>query len=141
METRRFVEFVVSSKVLTGAELLHRLGPADAPVETFGDAVGRPGAVRVLEWSSWVVSSGLEETASVEAHLSALHGRVRAVVDGVVASGEAPTVEGMLRIVQYLPSSEPQGHGFTIGPEWIEILGELNGALDVDQYVVADGDL
>lgn len=141
MGARRLVQFVVTSGALTGAELLSLLGPADEPVETFGDTVGRPGALRVLEKSAWVVSSGLGETASVEAHLAALHGKVRAVVAGVALSGETPTVEGMLRIVQYLPSSEPQGHGFTIGSEWIEILGELNGVLDVDQYVVADGDL
>jgi hypothetical protein len=47
----------------------------------------------------------------------------------------------MLRIVQYLPNSESQGHGFVIGPEWINILDATNGVIDVDQYVVANEDV
>lgn len=139
MGTRRLVQLVITSRVWTGAELVRRLGPADEPVETIGDTVGRPGARRVLEKSTWVASSGLAEAELVEDHLAALLDKVRPVLDGIVSS-EAVPLEGMLRIVQYLPSDEPQGHGFTIGSEWIELLRTLNGVLDIDQYVVADGD-
>jgi hypothetical protein len=139
MSARRIVQFVVTSTVWTGAQLLQRLGPADEPVETFGDTVGRPGAFRLLDKSAWVVSSGVSETRAVEDHLAALYEKVRPVVSGSDSS-DVMLVASILRIVQYLPSNESQGHGFTIGSEWIEILSAFNGVVDIDQYVIADPD-
>lgn len=137
---RRFVDFVISSDSLSGADLLDRLGPAGASGETVDDSVGRPGVPRTFDVGTWAISSALDPTASVEAHLVALHGRARAAADRIVSSGDAHVVTGLLRIVQYLPSSECQGHGFVLEPAWISLLAEVNGVLDVDQYVVDDQD-
>lgn len=134
---RRFVSLVITSRVWTGDELLEHLGPADEPVETLGDPVGHPDGGRVLGWSSWAATSGLAETLDVEDHLTALHRRVRPMVDRMNSAGVAP-VEAILRIVQYLPSNESQGHGFVVGSEWIELLAALNGGVDVDLYVDVD---
>lgn len=139
MTARRFVQFVVTSESVTGAELLERLGPADEPVETVGDTVGPSGSVRERGESAWVISSGLGESVSVEAQLAALHRKVIPVVHRIVSS-ELAHVGSMLRIVQYLPRSEWQGHGFAIGSEWITTLAAVNGQIDVDQYVISEED-
>jgi hypothetical protein len=138
MEARRYVHFVVASAEWTGADLLEHLGPADEPVESVGDTVGPPGALRVRTESTWIAVSGLPESAEVEEQLAALFRRVDAALDRLRGHGRAP-IRGVLRIVQYLPYDESQGHGFVLGREWVSLLAEIDGLIDIDQYVITDG--
>lgn len=139
MEARRYVHFVVASTEWTGADLLEHLGPADEPVESVGDTVGPPGALRVRTESTWIAVSGLPESAEVEEQLAALFRRVDAVLGRLRGRGTAP-IRGLLRVVQYMPSDEPQGHGFVLDHEWVSLLAETHGVVDIDQYVMADGE-
>ncbi len=119
--------------------MLEHLGPADEPVESVGDTVGPLGALRVRTESTWVAVSGLPESSVVEEQLAALFRRVDAALDRLRGGGTAP-IRGLLRIVQYLPSDEPQGHGFLLGREWVRLLAETDGVVDIDQYVITDGE-
>lgn len=132
----RFVEFVVASRELSGAQLVELFGPADEPVQWRGDyRVTRWGTRYLNEASTWVLKSSLPPEVLLDDHLRELYARTVAVVTPVVDAGTLADIRSILRIVQYMSESDPPSLGVGIGHDWIALLSSLRGEIEIDQYI------
>jgi Domain of unknown function (DUF4279) len=132
---RRYVRFVVTSDLLTGAQLERRVDTPGDRTRTRGEVL-RSASPRdvVASVSAWEVQSSLAAEEVVEHHLAQLFGLIAPLRDSLRALA-AEGCKSTLRIVQYLQANEYQGYGIPIPPEWIELLGNLGASIDIDQYV------
>jgi hypothetical protein len=130
---RRFVSFLVLSEGLSGADLSARLGPEGEP-RSRGQSVRVGPLVVVSPSNRWQLKSLLSPSAVVEDHLDDLYRRVKPLTSDLrklVAEG----AECILRVVQYMPNDPSSGYGVPIAHEWVVLLAQVGGRVDIDLYV------
>jgi hypothetical protein len=81
------------------------------------------------------ISSGNATGEACDVHLERLWDHAREPLAIVKRSSVSPEYS-ILRIVQYLGTNdEGPEPGIWISPEWVAVLAEHNGCVDIDQYV------
>lgn len=130
---RRVVRFSLYSETLPGEALQRAIGMGGDVTRSVGDVV-QLGPLTVESRSNyWQLDSGLDESDYVESHLDALYERLaplRPRLRELTQSG----CTAMLHVVQYMPN-EFQGHGIPIEADWVSMMADLGGSIDIDLYV------
>ncbi len=116
------------------AQFVVEIPEAEAP--TLGDIQDRSGAITVSaegEMVRYLCATGFSDMPA-ETHLDQLwsdSSLLRAALESVPEG----SVESALRVIQYVPSDEPSGFGVPFSAEWVRAVGDLNGFIEVDQYL------
>jgi hypothetical protein len=140
--SERLAEFVVSGAGLSGPDIQARIGlPADRLHTAGAEYIARGRRRRRVD-TAWVICSvapsgqepRVDATEEVEQHLDWLF-EVLKPVRAELRALRDDGAEFLLRVVQYMASTEFQGHGIPINAAWISMLSELGGRVDIDQYV------
>jgi Domain of unknown function (DUF4279) len=127
--------FYAESRTLTSTELVALIGHAgDELVEKDSLRPGRPVT------SSWELRSGLEREAPLWEHLPALYARLQPLTEQLARLAGLDVGLG-LNIVRWFeeepgPASQrtSPGLGFALDTNWLRLLADLHGDLDIDEY-------
>lgn len=140
--SERLAEFVVSGAGFSGSDIGARISLTADRVHTAGDDyVARGGRRRRVD-TAWVIGSvapagqepRVDSRAEIERHLGWLFETLKPVQAELRAVHD-DGAQCILRIVQYMDSTEFQGHGIPVTDAWISLLADLGGRIDIDQYV------
>ncbi len=130
------VRLIVASEELSGPDLASLFGAADEPVQSVGDEKAFLGQKTEADESTWTLRSASAPGAPMASHLDELYERAARALASAIPAVEDLPLYAVLRIGHYMAAGEFQGHGIAIGPEWIRLLAQLNGFVDIDQYIV-----
>jgi len=129
-----WAEFVIFDDKLSGSEIRQRLDIPDGHIERVGDWF-QPGGTRrqgVLSTFSVRSINHIDRHRPIEQHLQ----RLMKVIKPTVPQLRVLHADGagfLLRIIRFMDTSEHRGHGIRINRDWIGLLAELDGMLDIDQ--------
>lgn len=126
MSDRIVVELRITSNVLSCEDLKSRISLAPTRVWHAGDPIERTSLLRKSH--GWELSSGMDETVSLEGQLTALVARVEPIREEITALRDATDV--LISCAIYC-SGQPELY---VSRELIQRIGSIGAALDFDLY-------
>jgi hypothetical protein len=134
---RRMVYLKIESRGLSPTQISQGVGMA--PDEAVAAGEIPPGSVagRPLGWNRWVLRESGAASSSMDSLLSALHGRLVPIEDGLRSLPRGDCVIGLV-IVVYHSLGDGASPGFHIAQDLVKLLADIGAYIDVDQYVLSE---
>jgi hypothetical protein len=131
---KRQAALIVSSCKITVREMSDLLGVTPDKAREIGEV--RPDARFPIpaKENSWVLFERGDSSADMSDLIDSLSRRVMPLRAGLVALRNRGCAI-KLDLVQWITPADPVGPGFVLGAEVVDLIAEVGGFIDVDQYV------